>query len=96
MDLSVVLYENLGIVLTKFFETYEKIYDPLVVSDAVSNAIVLLSQAHLSYLCEVSQEGESELRENLLKFVNWQHQINLEIFNEFLPSEEVDDESPRD
>lgn len=86
-DMATVLYESFGLVLNKFFDSYGQLYNQAQIAEAVSNAILLINQAHLAYVCELGSEVEEELKDETYKalkdFLDWQSDANIEILDSY-------------
>lgn len=88
--LTNILFNNLGLVIEKFLETHSKVYDGRELSQAVSNALLILSQNNFSYVCEVGSTAIDDdqkdlIYHGLLDYLDWQNQTNLEILKEYFP-----------
>lgn len=96
-DLITVLYDSLSLVLGKFYETYGEVYSEDKISEAVSNVIFLISQAHLSYICQIgSSVDENKIKNEIYKqlkdVLNWQHKSDFDILETHFSNMGVDPE----
>lgn len=88
MELAAILYDNMGIVLQKFYESFDKVYDSWRVSEAISNGLLLINQGHLTYMCELAKdyaENSEKAQQELLEYIEWQNTANMEILRHYFP-----------